>query len=95
VIPERDVVRVEPLGEIDLATAPTVALVLEDLRTTGFRQVVLDLKGVTFIDSSGMRMVVEARAAAERDGAHLTVLPGPPPVQRSFDMTGLTPLVFT
>src|SRR5215210_1951795 len=94
VTPDRDVVRVEPAGEIDMATAPKIEGVLAELRDSGFQQVVLDLKDVTFIDSSGMRAVVKALSEAGADGRTLTVLPGPPQVQRGFDVAGLAPLVF-
>jgi anti-anti-sigma factor len=91
VIPERDAVRVRPVGEIDLATAGQVARALRDAACA---EVVLDLSAVSFIDSSGIRMILEARDASLERGSRLSLLPGPPAVQRAFDITGLTALLF-
>jgi anti-sigma B factor antagonist len=95
VVPNRDVVHLQPVGELELATVDEVERPLSELLDAGFRKLVLDLAGVTFIDSAGMRMVLIAREAASRVGGSLTVLPGPPPVQRSFELTGLSGLVFS
>jgi anti-sigma B factor antagonist len=94
VLPERDAVRVRPVGEIDLATSDEVAAALDEMREAGFRRVVLDLSEVTFVDSSGIRAIVEARRAADRDRVALVVVPGPPAVQRVFTLTGVADLVF-
>jgi anti-anti-sigma factor len=94
VIPDREAVRVKPVGELDLATAEDVALPVRELIESGFRSVVLDLSEVTFIDSSGIRMVLEARDAAERGDVALQLVPGPPAVQRAFELTGLTQILF-
>jgi anti-anti-sigma factor len=95
VVPDRDVVRLEPVGELELATIAEVEGPLHELLAAGFRAIVLDLAAVTFIDSAGLRSVVLAREAAAAHGATLSVLPGPPPVQRAFELSGLTELVFT
>ena len=94
VVPERDAVRVKPVGELDLATTGEVAAALDEMREAGFRTVVLDLSEVTFIDSSGIHTIVEARRAAERDRVSLVVVPGPPAVQRLFALTGVADVVF-
>jgi anti-anti-sigma factor len=54
-------------GELDLATAPDVADELERVEATAVDIVVLDLSGLTFIDSTGIRLVLAAhRRAGER-----------------------------
>lgn len=95
VVPDGDRATVTPFGEIDLATAGEVEAQLAPLWNGGFHEVVLDLVQVTFIDSSGLRVVVEAGEAAERHRVAFTVLPGPPAVQRTFEVTGLAPRFFT
>jgi anti-sigma B factor antagonist len=95
VVPDGDVVQVRPFGELDIATAPQVAAPLGELSADGHRKVVLDLAGLTFVDSTGMRVIVEAHQAAARHGIEFEVLPGPPAVQRAFEVAGLTKLLFS
>jgi len=89
VAPEREAVRVSPVGEIDVATVDGVRERLDELRATGVRRVVLDLGGVTFIDSTGLRLVLEQLAASATDGCQLSIVPGPRRVQRVFEVAGL------
>ena len=94
VVPERDAVRVKPVGELDIATSGEVAARLDELREAGFRRLVLDLSALTFIDSSGIQAIMQARRAADRDHVPLVVVPGPPAVQRVFTLTGVADHVF-
>jgi anti-anti-sigma factor len=94
VIPDRDAVRVKPIGELDMATVEQVARPVRELRAAGFREIVLDLSELSFIDSSGIKMILDARDASLENGIGLKVLPGRPAVQRAFEVTGLTPLLF-
>src|SRR4051794_6545088 len=79
---------VAPRGEIDLATVELVrdALEPELERATG---VVLDLRGVTFMDTSGLRYVLELNARAEADEFSLQIVRGPSVVQRVFEVSGI------
>jgi anti-anti-sigma factor len=64
---------VRPCGELDLATAPD----LEELvlgRLADGTPVVLDLRGLSFMDSSGVRVLVAAHAKASDGGGELTIL---------------------
>jgi anti-sigma B factor antagonist len=92
--PDGDVIHVRPFGELDLATAPILAAPLTELSGNGHGKVVLDLAGLTFVDSSGMRAIVEARDLAARNRVELEVLPGPRNVQRAFEVAGLEQLLF-
>ena len=76
-----------PHGPIDVSTAEVLEGDVHALRRSGFREVVLDLRHVTFMDSYGLRVVLGLRNAAARDGFRLTLVPGPAPVQRLFDLT--------
>ena len=75
-------------GEFDLESSPTVRAMLGEHLDEEVRRLVLDLRDVTFMDSSGLRTVVEAGRAAMGRGIGFAVAPGPPNVQRIFDMTG-------
>jgi anti-sigma B factor antagonist len=81
-----DVVRVTLAGELDLATAPEVE---PALCSNGVARRLLDLRDLTFMDSSGLRLILKAHAAARRDGWALEIVPGPPAVQRVFQICGV------
>jgi anti-anti-sigma factor len=87
--PHRDVVRVAPVGEIDLATVGTLRARIEDLVSSGFSRVTLDLQDVSFMDSTGLRLVLELVQAARDDHWELSVTGVPPAVQRVFELSGV------
>ena len=89
VAPDRDVVRVSPQGELDLTTVGSVREQVTELVAAGFSSVLMDLRGVTFVDSSALHLVVELDASSRSDGWRLAIVPGPPAVQRAFDIKGL------
>ena len=91
--PERERVRVRPIGEVDMATAPVVQEHLTELMAAGFRQVTLDLRGVRFLDSSGLRMILEWDARSRADGFSFALVAGPPNVQRLFELTNTTEML--
>jgi anti-anti-sigma factor len=68
---ERLVVR--PHGELDLATAPELEQLVIGRLTDG-GAVVLDLRDLSFMDSSGLRVLVAAHAKASHDGCELTIV---------------------
>jgi anti-sigma B factor antagonist len=87
--PDGDVVHVCPVGEVDLDTADQVCDRLQQLRSAGFTCLILDLRGVSFLDSTGIRLVLEADAAARADGFEFALIEGPAEVQRAFEIVGL------
>jgi anti-sigma B factor antagonist len=87
--PEGDVVHVCPVGEIDLDTVSRLRDRMYELRAAGFKCLILDLRGVTFLDSTGIRLVVEADASARADGFEFGLIEGAAKVQRVFEITGL------
>ena len=91
--PQRDVVRVQPRGELDLATTDVLRDHVQDLVSTGFGRVLLDLRQVTFLDSTGLRLVLELERWSRLDGWELGVVDGPLEVARVFDLTGMRPVV--
>jgi len=80
---------VTPEGDVDLRSAPAIRTEIEASRD-GAATVVLDLRGVTFIDSTGVRLLVEAELAARREGFTFAVVRGPAAVDRLFDLAGLS-----
>jgi anti-anti-sigma factor len=87
--PERARVRVEPIGEVDLATADVLRQQLRELRESGFRELVLDLRRVTFLDSTGIALILAEDRHAREAGLVFTLISGPPAVQRVLGMCGV------
>jgi anti-sigma B factor antagonist len=87
--PEPHGARVRPLGEIDLATVDDVRRKIDESVAGGCERVVLDLGGVTFMDSNGLHLALDADTDAREGGGQLLIIDGPGPVQRIFDVTGL------
>jgi anti-sigma B factor antagonist len=88
--PDRDAVRVCPIGEIDLSTVDEVRAQLDELRSAGFSRLILDLRRATFLDSSGVRLAMDAHATSAADGTEFAIVPGPPAVQHTFEVAGLS-----
>jgi anti-sigma B factor antagonist len=74
-------------GELDLATVARLVRVLSEQQLQP-RLVVLDLRELEFIDSSGVHAIVEASVRARQAGRWLVILRGPPNVDRMFTLTG-------
>ena len=81
-------VRVSLQGELDLACAPQMEERFAAIDQQAPARVVVDLSGLAFIDSSGLRVLLLADARAREHGYELVLLAGPEPVQRVFEMTG-------
>jgi anti-sigma B factor antagonist len=65
-------------GELDLSVYARVSAALQDLERDEPRPraVIVDLRGLTFMDSTGVRVLAEAHRRAKRDGHRLAVVPG-------------------
>jgi anti-anti-sigma factor len=79
---------VAPRGEVDLATVDLVREAVEREKEPG-EDLVLDLREVGFMDTSGLRYVLELNDRASRDGYNLRLVKGPRPVQRVFEVSGV------
>jgi anti-anti-sigma factor len=86
---EPDVVTVAPHGELDLASVPALDADLRDLRGVGFARVVLDLRGLTFIDGAGVHLLLRWAQLAARRRFEFRVIPGPDRVRLVFALTGV------
>ena len=73
------------IGEIDLATAPTVQKRISRLKGN----VVIDLRKVAFMDSTGIRMLIQERERLGGLGSGLRVLVTDSAILRLFELTGL------
>ena len=73
-------------GEIDLATARDLHAVLQE---SGHQSVTVDLKDVTFIDSSGLAILMRAHDRITLAGGRFSIRGPRPNVQRTFEVAGL------
>jgi anti-sigma B factor antagonist len=80
---------VEAFGELDLATAPQLCSALDAARIHRVKRVVVDLTGVDFCDSTGLRALIGASTEIRVGGGQLAIacLPGGA-VARLFEMVG-------
>lgn len=83
--PEGDVATVRLEGELDLSTAARAETALQELeRDDGPTTLVVDLRGVNFLDSTGLRVILAADSRARRSGRRVQIIAGPEPVHRVF-----------
>lgn len=80
-------------GELDIASAETLERELRRAEASVESTVVVDLSGLDFIDSSGLRVLVDAASRAEQDGARLGILRGGAQVERTFELSNLSELL--
>ncbi len=79
-------------GDLDIVSAGEASSALSSAQTSG-ATVVLDLRALRFMDSSGLRIVLEANRRAADTGGRLQVAPGDGGVRRVFDLSGVGALV--
>lgn len=84
-----DVTVLELGGELDLLTVSRLASELDDEIRQGERDVVLDLREVEFIDSSGLHVLLGAQRRLARQERALGVIAEPGPVMRVFELSRL------
>ena len=76
-------------GELDLLTVSRLASELDDEIRHGDRDVVLDLRDVEFIDSSGLHVLLGAQRRLARQERALGIIAVPGPVMRVFELSRL------
>ncbi len=76
-------------GEFDLAGIQHFEGILGKAEAARPKAIVIDLSGLQFMDSSGLRALVTADDRARKAGRRLAIVPGPPPVRRVFEITQL------
>ena len=76
-------------GELDLASSPALEEQLERVFESDAQLVILDLRDLDFMDSTGLSVVVKAHQAADERDRRLCLVKGPPQVQRLLTLTGV------
>ena len=86
---EGDQVRIAVEGELDLSSALTFD---EEVRRAEEREpriLVIDLSGLRFLDSTGLRLIMSAHSRAKKRGHRLAIVEGTQAVQRIFRLAGV------
>jgi anti-anti-sigma factor len=86
---QNGVVTIALSGDLDLATAPILSEKLAPFEANGVSTIILDLRDLTFIDSTGMHTFLEARNRAMSNGQRLLVRGANPAAQRHIKIVGL------
>jgi len=76
-------------GELDLASAPDLEAELQAVEASDARTIMLDLAGLDFIDSTGLRLLLNAHARSRADSERLVLLRPADGVFRVFEIAGL------
>ncbi|MEA2398333.1 MAG: anti-sigma factor antagonist [Thermoleophilaceae bacterium] len=85
-----DAVRIALSGELDVATAPSVEERLTALEASELpAHVILDIRGLRFLDSTGLSLLINADSRGRKAGRRVTIVSGTGPPSRILDTTGL------
>jgi len=94
VSPDRATAAIEITGEIDTTSAVQVARAIHELATRGaVGEVILDPAEVTFIDSTGVSVLLGCHDELGRDGTRLTIAAVSQRVLKVLDITGVAELL--
>jgi anti-sigma B factor antagonist len=85
-------VRLNVAGELDMATSPILEGWVTAAERIGISEIVVDLGHVTFIDTSGLHLFLDAAKRGTRSGRRLTIVGALAPVRRIFELTDTTHL---
>jgi anti-sigma B factor antagonist len=85
--------RIAPAGELDIATAPEFEQAIADATSEPGAELVLDLRELTFMDSTGLRALAQTNARAGEDGFALSIVRGPRQIERVLEISGLADLL--
>jgi anti-sigma B factor antagonist len=75
------------VGELDLGTSELADAAIA--RTRGCRRLIIDLRGLAFVDSTGIQSLLRAQMTAREEGTEMVVIRGPRPVARLFGLLEL------
>ena len=84
---------IAPCGELDIATTPELEQALADAKADGVAEIVLDLRELSFMDSTGLRALAQANTRAETSGVSLAIIRGPRQIERVLEISGLRALL--
>lgn len=77
-------------GELDLSTASQLRTISEPLANAEKQTLTLNLRELSYIDSTGMGVIISILKTRDQLNAIFTIEEIPPKIQRLFDLTGIT-----
>ena len=80
-------------GELDLRTSPGLEERLDSVFKTDAALVILDLRGIEFMDSTGLRVLLTAHQRAHDTGKRFGLVRGAEQVERVLRLTGVRDLL--
>jgi anti-sigma B factor antagonist len=86
-------VTVSLVGELDIRSAPDLEQRLAAAQASDARRVVVDMSGLQFIDSTGLRVLLSAKRRADVDGGELLIHNAQSQVRRLFEIAGILDLL--
>ena len=87
-----DVFRIAPEGRLDAVGVPAFEAVLTEHLDAGHARLVIDLSGVTYVSSSGLRALLSVRRRARSNGGDVVLCNMLPRVREIFEMVGFVSL---
>jgi anti-sigma B factor antagonist len=85
--PDRLIIKLD--GELDMVSCALLDEALADMDLDGWGAIVLDLRGVSFLDSTGLKAIFRVRGVVHGRGQKFAVTQGSAQVQRLLSLTGL------
>jgi anti-anti-sigma factor len=85
--------RIAPAGELDIATTPALEQAIAEATGEPGAALVLDLRELTFMDSTGLRTLAQTNARAEDEGFTLAIVRGSSQIERVLEISGLGALL--
>ena len=80
-------------GEMDLESSPLLRQRLDDEIAAGGQHMILDMAGVTFLDSSGLGVILGRYRRIKEVGGDLAIAQPPPPIRRVLEVSGILSIV--
>ncbi len=88
--PDRERILVIPVGELDLSTVDELQTELEDALAADWRAVVVDLRGLSFVDSTGLSLLLRSHERFQEQGVDFAIIEDPGPVRRLLELGGVS-----
>jgi anti-sigma B factor antagonist len=82
-----------PSGELDIASAPEFEQAIAEATAQPGAELVLDLRELTFMDSTGLRALAQTNARADQADFVLSIVRGPRQIERVLEISGLAELL--
>jgi anti-sigma B factor antagonist len=76
-------------GELDLASSPELERELERGASSDVELLIIDLRKLEFMDSTGLSVLVRGHQKATQNGKEFAVVKGPQQVERLLSLTGV------